>query len=303
MSRTRLDSVAVVTLVLLTALWGVQQVSVKLAVVNGFPPGLQAGLRSAIAALCVTGWIAVREGRGGVRGLLSRSSLGPGVAIGGIFAAEFLMLYHGLRLTTASRGVVFLYTAPFFTALGAHVLVPGERLRVVQFVGLLVAFGGVGIAFAEGLLAGGGSLTGDLLCLGSGALWGATTVSIKAVPGLARAPSTRLLWLQLAFSAPWLLVASYVSGEMTPFAPVTWLGVVCLFYQTVIVAFASYLLWFWLVVRYPAGRVASFTFLGPVFGILAGVVLMGDRMTWALLAGLVAISIGLFLVNMRGRAA
>jgi drug/metabolite transporter (DMT)-like permease len=295
-SKQRLDTTAIATLVVLTMMWGVQQVSVKVAITEGMPPALQAALRSLVAAICVFAWIAIR---GGTSDLLSRKTLAPGILIGVMFGAEFLVLYNGLKLTTASRGVVFVYSAPFFTALGAHLLIPAERLRPIQFLGLLIAFAGVGIAFAEGLLAGGGSLTGDLMCLAGGALWGLTTLAVKAIPSLSRAPAAKLLWLQLAFSAPLLLLAAWFAGDFTTAHPsnLAWL---LWFYQTVIVAFASYLVWFWLVVTYPAGRVASFTFLGPVFGILAGVVLQGDHFTWALLAGLIAISIGLRLVNLRG---
>jgi drug/metabolite transporter (DMT)-like permease len=302
MPRTRLDTFAIVTLVVLTAMWGVHQVSVKVAIVGGFPPAVQAGLRSLVAALCVFAWIAVRQGRAGVAGLLARPTLLPGAVIALLFASEFLAIYHGIHFTTASRGVMFIYTAPFFTALGAHLFVRGERLRWIQVLGLLIAFSGVGIAFANGLLAGSGGVLGDLLCLLGGALWGATTVVVKAVPALARAPAAKLLWLQLAGSAPVLLLAAGLSGELWPLPAPSALAWACWFYQTVIVAFGSYLVWFWLVVTYPAGRVASFTFLGPVFGILAGVVLQGDPLSWALLAGLVAISIGLRLVNTKGAA-
>ncbi|ODU60228.1 MAG: hypothetical protein ABS99_03030 [Acetobacteraceae bacterium SCN 69-10] len=283
--RVRLDAVAITILVALCALWGLQQVAIKVAVANGLPPVLQAGLRSLVAALCVLGWIAAREGRG---------------AVAALFALEFLVLFPGLSLTTASRGVVFLYTAPFFTALGAHLLLPAERMRPRQAAGLTIAFAGVAATFAEGLLAGGGSLRGDLMCLAGGAMWGVSTVVVKASPALARAPSSKLLFLQLAGSAPPLLLGAWALGErlhVADVAPVAWAG---LFYQTVIVAFISYLAWFRLVLIYPAGRVAGFTFLTPLFGILAGSLLLGEHASPALLVGLVAIATGMRLVNSRG---
>ncbi|MBN8889350.1 MAG: DMT family transporter [Rhodospirillales bacterium] len=267
---------------------------------NGLPPVLQAGLRSLVAALCVLGWIAAREGRGAVAALASRDTLLPGLLLAALFALEFLVLFPGLSLTTASRGVVFLYTAPFFTALGAHLLLPAERMRPRQAAGLTIAFAGVAATFAEGLLAGGGSLRGDLMCLAGGAMWGVSTVVVKASPALARAPSSKLLFLQLAGSAPPLLLGAWALGErlhVADVAPVAWAG---LFYQTVIVAFISYLAWFRLVLIYPAGRVAGFTFLTPLFGILAGSLLLGEHASPALLVGLVAIATGMRLVNSRG---
>jgi drug/metabolite transporter (DMT)-like permease len=296
--RTRIDALAVGVIVILCALWGVQQVAVKVGAERGLPPELQAGLRSAVAAMLVFGWVALREGRAGVRGLLpAGATLAPALIIGALFASEFMLVYPGLHLTTASRGTLFFYTAPFFTALGAHLVLPEERLGLRQAIGLAVAFAGVGVAFADGLATGTGDLTGDLLCLLAGLLWGVTTVVVKASRGLARVRSSRVLFWQLAISAPIILVGSALLGELNHLPRPDALAWAALFYQSVIVAFLSYLAWFWLVLTYPAGRIAGFTFLTPVFGILAGVLLLGEPASLALLAGPVAIAIGLRLLS------
>jgi drug/metabolite transporter (DMT)-like permease len=282
------------------ALWGVQQAAVKVAVAGGLGPLLQAGLRSAVAAALVLGWIAMRQGTQSVRACFRRDAATvPSVAIALMFAFEFLALYPGVRLTTASRAVLFLYTAPFFTAFGAHLFLPRERLRVTQTLGLLIAFAGVAAAFADGLAGGGGSVAGDVLCLAAGALWGATTVMIKASPALARTSSARILFVQLAGSAPILLAASWLAGEnLWPHAPA--LAWASLFYQTVIVGFLSYLAWFALIQRYPAGKLAGFTFLAPVFGVAAAALLLGEHAGLPLLAGLASIAVGLRMVNRVG---
>jgi EamA-like transporter family. len=70
-------------------------------------------------------------------------------------------------------------------------------------------------------------------------------------------------------------------------------------FQTVIVSFASYLLWFWLVRHYPATQLATFTLLTPVAGLAAGVGLLGEPMTWRLGIAVVAVAIGLTLVSRR----
>jgi drug/metabolite transporter (DMT)-like permease len=298
--RSHVDALAMAILVVLCALWGVQQVAVKVAVTGGLPPVLQAGVRSAVAALCVAGWIGARQGRAGLAGLFTRDTLAPGMALSVLFGLEFLLLFPGLALTTAARGVVFLYTAPFFTALGAHLLLPAERMSGRQALGLLIAFGGVAATFAEGLAYGqGGSITGDLMCLAGGALWGLSTVMVKASRPLARSPSSKLLFLQLAGSAPLLLLGAWALGEhiaLPAVAPVAWAG---LFYQTIVVAFVSYLTWFRLVLVYPVGKIAGFTFLTPLFGILAGAALLGEPVSPALIVGLVAIAVGMRLVNSR----
>lgn len=297
--RDHVDAWAVAVLVFLCMLWGVQQVAVKVALNGGLPPVLQACLRSAGAAVLVMLWMATRGGIAPRVRWRHGAALGPGILIAVLFAAEFLALNPGLRLTTASRGVVFLYTAPFFTALGTHLFVPGERMRLRQATGLVIAFAGVAIAFAEGLRGGGGSVAGDLLCLLGGALWGATTATVKAIPVLSRLGSSQVALWQLGGSAPMLFVAALALGELHSWPQVTPLAWAALFYQTAIVAFLSYLVWFWLILHYPAGRIAGFTFLTPVFGVLAGAVLLGEPASFALALGVVAIAIGLRLINAR----
>jgi drug/metabolite transporter (DMT)-like permease len=296
--RDRLDPPAIAAIVSLCALWGVQQIAVKVGVQQGLPPLLQCAARSAGAAVLCGMWIGVRGGIGGLRTALGDlAAARDGLLAAALFGAEFMALYLGIKLTTASRAVLFLYTAPFFTALGAHLLLPRERLRPVQALGLAVAFAGIGAAFAEGLRHAGGSMAGDALCLMGGALWAATTLLIKASPHLWRASTAGLLFYQLAGSAPLLLAAAALHGELSGLSNPGALGWLCLFYQIVIVAFASYLAWFWLLRRYPATQLSGFTFLTPLFGVLAGALLLAEPMPTGLRAGLIGIIVGLRLIN------
>jgi drug/metabolite transporter (DMT)-like permease len=295
--RQRITAPAVSLLVLLCALWGFQQVVVKVAVADGMPPVLMATLRSIGASLLVAGWIVLRDGRAGLRPLADRAAFWPGLLIGVVFGLEFLLLFPGLARTTASRGVLFLYTAPFFTALAAHVFLPGERLRRRQAMGLVIAFGGVVAAFADGLRGGGGSVVGDAMCGLSGMSWGLVTVYIKANPVLRVMPAARLLLYQTLGSIPLLLVAALLLGDLSSVPHVSALAWLCLAYQTVIVSFASYMAWFWLVMRYQAAVVSGFIFLAPLFGIAAGAAFLGEPATPALLIGLAAVAVGMRLVR------
>ncbi|HEY6431416.1 MAG TPA: DMT family transporter [Acetobacteraceae bacterium] len=293
-TRGRIDALAASILISCCALWGVQQVAIKAAAADGLPPLLQAFLRSALAAVLVCLW-AGRRGTG--QGLFARDgSLWAGCGIAVLFAVEFLFLYPGMQLTTASRGVVVLYTAPFWVAAGAHFLVPSERLRPRQVVGLVAAFIGVGCAVADGLLHGGGSLTGDAMVGLAAAAWGLTTVAVKASPRLRVLSPAKLLLYQLGGSAPILLAFAAWQGQLS-FAGTTPAGWAWLAYQTVVVAFASYLIWFWLITHYPAGRLSAYTFLSPLFGIAAGALILGERASIELGLALLFVAIGIRLVN------
>ncbi len=294
LQRDRIDGLAAFILIICCVLWGVTQVAIKASAIGGIPPILQAALRSGVAALLVAGWSVLR---GDGRELVARDrSLWPGLGIAALFALEFLFLYPGMKLTTASRGVVLLYTAPFWVAGGAHLLLPNERLRPRQVLGLIAAFAGVGCAVADGLTGGGGDLRGDLMVAIAAAFWGLTTVAVKADRVLRTLSPAKLLLYQLGGSAPILFAFAAFNGELhVPAASAAawwWLG-----YQTFIVAFLSYLIWFWLVTHYPAGRLASYTFLSPLFGIAAGVLILGEHASAALALSLVFVAVGIRLVN------
>ncbi|MBV9248373.1 MAG: DMT family transporter [Acetobacteraceae bacterium] len=293
----RIDLTGGTVLVALCAAWGLTQVAIKIAGMEGLPAMLQAALRSLGAAVLLCAWTFARDGVRGLRKLLARDdAFWPGMLIAALFAAEFLCIFPAMQLTTASRGILFVYTAPFWVAIGAHLLVPGERLTSRQMAGLLCAFVGVACALADGLWHGGGSIAGDALAGLGAAFWGLTTVAVKASRRLqAISPAKQLLY-QLAGSVPYLLLAAAVTGqwrasEATPVAW-AWLG-----YQTVVVAFISYLSWFWLIAYYPAGRLSAFSFLTPVFGMIAGAVLLHEPVTAELAVALVLVATGIRLVN------
>jgi drug/metabolite transporter (DMT)-like permease len=289
--RRALDVRAYALMVGCCVLWGLQQVAVKVAIPD-VSPVMQGALRSLIAVVLLLGWARLRAlplfGRDG--------TLGPGLIAGVLFASEFFLIYYGLPHTTASRMVVFLYLAPCLTALGLALFVPGERLSVVQWAGTLLAFAGIVFAFADGLLEGrAATLIGDLCGVLAAVFWAATTVVIRATT-LARASATKTLGYQLGVSALLLPALSLALGEpgvmrLTP------LAVASLLYQGVVVAFASYLIWFWLLTRYLAGRLAVFGFLTPMAGVAFGVLLLGERLTPVFGIGALLVGGGIAIVN------
>jgi drug/metabolite transporter (DMT)-like permease len=286
-----LDLTAMAILVVLCASWALQHVTIKVAN-QSVPPVLQSGIRSAGATVLVWIWMVLRR-----EPVLERDgTLWWGVAAGLLFAGEFLLLYWGLEFTHASRAVIFLYMSPFVVALGAQLFIPGEHLRMIQVAGLCCAFAGIVIAFRESLsFPTHRMLIGDVMLVGAAVLWGATTVLIKASP-LARIKPSKTLLYQLAVSAVVLPIGSLAMNE-PGIVLTTPLIVGCLVYQTVWVAFITYLAWFWLVRHYPASRLASFTFLTPLFGVLAGGVLLNEPITNMLLLSLVLVGTGIYLVN------
>lgn len=291
--RTPLDSTAYATMVLLTALWGFQQVTVKW-IAEDVSFVMQAALRSGLATLLLLVWVRLR----GMQLFGRDGTFWPGILAGLLFGAEFVFIYAGLEYTNASRMSVFVFLTPALTALGLHFFVPGERLRVLQWGGVALAFCGIAVAFADGFSESARStLIGDFFGIVAAVFWAATTVVIRA-SALARATATKTLFYQLAVSAAVLLLASALMGEKGVVA-ITPLAVASLVYQGVLVAFASYLAWFWLLTRYLATRLSVLSFLTPMFGVAFGVIFLSEPLGWAFAVAALLVASGIVLVNLR----
>jgi drug/metabolite transporter (DMT)-like permease len=281
---------AVAWMLMLCLSWGFNQIAVKLTLPD-VPPMLQAMIRSA-GALPVLLLIARMRG---VRMFERDGTLGAGLFAGLLFGLEFVLLFHGLKLTSASRAVVFLYTAPFFVALGSYQFL-GERLRASQWSGLGLSFAGVALAIgvpqadvdAKVLL-------GDLLAVGGGAMWAATTLVVKATP-LLRAPPEKALGYQVAVSVPILGFAAWIWGETLTRVPGP-LALSLMAYQAIWVVGLTFLIWFALVRTYSASKLSAFTFITPLFGVVASYFIMHDTLTLAFGAAALLVIAGLYLVN------
>lgn len=290
-ARKPVDALAVSMMIVLCMCWGFNQITIKIAAA-GISPIMQAGLRSIIAAALLLVWAQLR----GIPLFARDGTLKAGMVAGALFAAEFVFIYAGLAHTAASRMVVFIYLAPCLTALGLQWFVPGERLNTGQWIGIALAFLGVALAFADGFsMAQGSTLIGDAFGVIAAALWAATTVVIRSTR-LTAASASKTLFYQLGISALALPLASLAAGEPGIIA-LTPRVLASLAYQSVIVAFASYLAWFWLLTRYLAGRLAVFSFLTPLFGVAFGVIFLSEPLSAAFLGAALLVGAGIVLVN------
>lgn len=291
--KTHLDTLAVVLMVSCCVLWGLNQVAAKAAMAE-VPPLWQAASRSLGGTVLVALWARSRS-----IPIFSRDgTLAGGLLAGALFGAEFVCIFVGLQYTTASRMVVFLYTSPFVVALGMPFISRAERLSGTQVIGLLIAFAGVAWAFSEGFTHPSGNSQqwlGDALGLAAAVIWGATTLAVRGTR-LAAASAEKTLLYQLAVSGVLLTAAALWAGRPMP-ASLSALAWGSMLFQVVVVTAISYLVWFWLIRRYPATRLASFTLLTPVFGLVLGALLLGEPITTRLVIALIAVAAGIVLVN------
>ena len=290
--RPHLDAPAIALMLSCCVLWGLQQVVVK-ATLPALPPFLQGATRSAIGAALVWLWSRAR----GIPLFDRDRSLGPGLAAGLLFGFEFLCIYAALPLTDASRVSVFVYMAPFVVTALLPRFVPTERLSALQTVGMVCAFAALAYAFQEGFTSPRRTQAlGDGLSIVAALLWGLTTLVIRTTRLASVAPEKTLLY-QLGVAAVVSYVAALATAERWPvhgLPPWAWAS---LAFQSVIVAFASYLTWFWLLRHYPATRLSAFSFLTPVFGLLFAALALGESISMRLIAAMVCIAAGIVLVN------
>jgi drug/metabolite transporter (DMT)-like permease len=287
---------AVALMLVLCLSWGFNQVAVKLALPD-IPPMLQATIRSA-GALPLLLLIARLRG---VKIFASDGTLHAGLLAGLLFGLEFVLIYRGLLLTSASRAVVFLYTAPFFVALGSYQFL-GERLRAWQWAGLALSFAGVALAIGVPQAdVDANVLLGDLMIVGGGALWAATTLLVKATP-LVKAPPEKALAYQVAMSIPILALAAAISGEKLSRVPGP-LALSLMAYQAIWVVGLTFLLWFALIKTYSASKLSAFTFITPLFGVLASYFILHEPLTPVFAVAALLVIAGLYLVNRPNRTA
>ena len=267
-----LSAGAIALMLMLCLTWGFNQIAVKL-VLPDIPPMLQATIRSAgaLPVLFIIGTLR------GVKFFENDDTWKPGLVAGLMFGIEFVLIFQGLRLTSASRAVVFLYTAPFFVALGSYQVL-GERLGASQWLGLAISFAGVALAIGVPQPnVDSHVLLGDLMIVGGAALWAATTLVAKGTRLRFAAPE-KALGYQVATSIPILGTAAWLFGESITHTPSP-LSLGLMAFQAIWVVGTTFTLWFALVKTYSASKLSAFTFITPLFGVAAGYVIMDDRLT------------------------
>ena len=275
--------------------FGANNVLIKLGN-DGLQPVFFAAMRSVVAGAALGLWMYWRR-------IVFRVDLWrSGLLIGAAFAAEFFLLFIALDHTTVVRASVLFYAMPLWLAMAAHFLFPGERLTARRVLGFGLGFAAVVLVLAgqAGGVAGDGSLAGDLAALGAGICWAAIVICARLTPLQATPPETQLFW-QLLVSAPLLMALAPIYGGPLVRDFDGFQLAIFLMHSLGAVA-AGFVFWFWLLLRYPASSVASFSFLTPVLSAALGWLVLGEAVSALLPVALALLVAGLVLINRRPRA-
>ena len=291
--KDRIDAMGASWLIGFSVLLGLNQAMVK--VVNaGLAPVFQSGLRSLFALPLVLAFAIVMRRKLAI----NDGSLPFGIVNGLFFSAEFCLLFLALDYTTVARVSLFFYTMPVWVALGAHFLVPGERLHRNKVFGLALAVCGVGLGLSGDLgAAPADAWIGDLLALIGGMFWAGIALITRTRLSMCSAEMNLLY--QLAVSSLVLLALSPLFGDLVRDMTLT-IGFIFAA-QVVLVVAIGFLVWFWILSIYPVSNMASFGLLTPIFGVLFGWLIFDDPLTLAFIAAIVLVSVGVILVNTEPR--
>lgn len=290
--KSRIDALGATLLVSFSLIMGLNQVMVKI-VNSGLAPVFQAGLRSVCAFFPILLFALFMRRRLS----LTDGSFWPGLLSGLFFAAEFILMFQALDYTSVARAAVFFYCMPFWVALGAHFLIPGERLTPVRIAGLLLAIAGVALALSRNdAPATDRALTGDIMCLVGSAFWAGIALLARTTPLSRSSPEMQLLY-QLFVSSIVLLAVAPLFGDLIRNVTPVIIGIFTM--QVLLVVCIGFLTWFWVLSIYPASDMASFSFLAPVFGVLMGWLILDEPLTSNLIVALLMVGVGIVLVNRR----
>ena len=288
-----LDLKGILTMIIVTLIWAFNYTAVKYSN-EGISPVFASALRSIIAAICGVIYCMRR----GEKLFHTDIMLFHGFIVGLLFGLEFACIYFGLLYTDAGRSAVFVYLSPFVVTIGAHFFLRGDRLTLLKMLGLFLAFAGIFVVFqGKPKAAKSTMLLGDILQIAAAVFWGATTVYIKKFMAEKIHPINTFLY-QLVFSIPILLIVSLILESRWIYR-IDLTIVASLFYQSVINAFISLVIWFKLIHEYSVSGLTAFTFFTPIFGVLFGIVLLGEEFTRSLMVGLPLVCLGIFIVNWR----
>ncbi len=293
--KDHIDILGATSLTFFSVLLGLNQALVKL-VNAGFSPVFQAGLRS-VCAFFIVLFAARLLNR---RLSISDGSLGLGLVLGLLFSIEFFLLFTALDYTTVSRVSMFFYTQPFWVALGAHFLIPGERLNRYKIAGLGLASMGIALLLikpAADLPE--DAIIGDLMCLIAAIAWAVIALLTRTTRLTNCTPEMQLLY-QLFVSGILLTLIAPLFGDLIR-EPTPMIYSVFAFQVLVVVAF-GFLLWFWALSVYPASDMAAFGLLAPIFGVFFGWLIFDEQLTLMFIMALGLIGSGILLTNKKPAA-
>jgi len=272
--------------------WGINWSFMKIGI-QSVPPILLLASRQLLAGLAHAG-LAVAWSRPFPKGRLAVQAVVLGVLMSGISNG---LMFWGIQYISSGLGAILFATMPFFVAFMSVPLL-GERLTLAKVGGIAIGFSGVAL-----LLGGDAQAGSDLAWMGysalllSSVLWALVLVLIrKWLSGVDTIAMTAVQMLSGAV----ILVPFGLVFESLDRVHLTPDGLVAIAYMSVFSGFIAFALYYWLVRRMSATRLALSSFITPGVAVVSGLALLGEPITAGLIAGLGLVAAGIIIVNQWG---
>jgi O-acetylserine/cysteine efflux transporter len=264
----RLRDLLVVLLVM--AIWGFNFAVSKIAL-EQMPPVLMIGLRFALVAALLLPISRIPLGHMKDIFLLS-------VTLG---SAHFALMFTGLSRVDASVAAITIQAqVPIAAALGA--ILYREQITLPRIIGMLVALAGVIIL--AGAPQARSDLAAVLMIVGAAFMWAVANLQMK---NLSKVNGFALnAWMAL-FATPQLIVTSLIleTGQWESIVSSDWRVWASITYQAVLVVVVCYSLWYWILREYSVSQAIPFTLLVPIFGVISGLLFLGETLTINVIVG------------------
>lgn len=279
--------------VFLCTLFGANAVAIKISLV-GLGVFTTAGIRFSIAAVAIFIW--ARATRKSFR--IKRARLGSLLIVCMGFTAQLALFYTGINKTNASRGTLMVNLLPFFVLFLAHFFIPGDRINRRKFLGIVMGFVGVVFLFLDWKGLTSAFRTGDTVVLVAALFWSCNVVYIKTI--IDDFEPFHLVLYPMMFAVPFYFGGAVLWDDpmVTRVDP---LIVGSLVYQSLVTAGFGFVAWNTMLQKYGAVSLHSFVFIMPVAGVCLGGVILGEPLTWNILAALTLIASGILVVHYRPR--
>ncbi len=290
--KNKIDTFGAIALVSFSLLLGINHVVIKI-VNDGLNPIFFAGIRSFIAFLFIIIWMKITK----KTIVFNTKNKIICLVAGLVFALEFLFLFLALDFTSVSRNSIIYYSMPLWLTILLFFTKNKENLSFIKLFGLILAFSGVVISVYNndtGLIINSSSLFGDFLAFLAALFWALLIIIAKNSNFNKETPEMQLLWMVMV-SGPILICFSFfIENPIRDFQIIHFWG---LLFQSIVVVAGGFLFWLWLLSKYPASGVASFSFLTPIFTIFFGWLILSEVMTPDFLFAAFLVIIGLILIN------
>ncbi len=275
----------------LCIIFGANAVAIKISL-TGLGVFTAAGIRFSMATTAIFLWaLATRQPL-----IIKRDRIYPLLIISAFFAVQLSLFYFGLNKTLASRGTLLVNIQPFFVLFLAHVFIPNDRITKKKFFGILIGFSGVAFVFLEkkGLTT--DFQIGDVIILIATLLWAVNAVYTKKI--LEKFQPFQVVLYPTLFSLPFFLIEALLwDGQMI--LNLDSKVIVALLYQSLVTASFGFVAWNTMLRKYGAVSMHSFLFVMPIAGVFLGGLVLGEPITFNILAALLLIVSGISIVNLK----